>query len=221
MVVNVAQMGLSQILVPKHDKRAHFVLRKVLSSLTLIDGGTWDAKLCKRSGKLPSMWSVSICLVMCFKQIYIYHGPPKPTFLEVFMVNNLVFRWPKRFIYFYFIFIFHGFWGSWYIYIYCMYIYINMDCVDCSWGWYCRKSPQPEIHPFIPSACPMIVPVPLKSRQTPQGSRRDQDLIQYIYIYVHMYIYIFCLIMGYLSEIDEDSFVLIEWHEESQCFSFL
>ena len=22
-------------------------------------------------------------------------GPPKPTFLEVFMVNNLVFRWPK------------------------------------------------------------------------------------------------------------------------------
>ena len=25
----------------------------------------------------------------------IYHGPPKPTCLEVFMVNNLVFRWPK------------------------------------------------------------------------------------------------------------------------------
>ena len=24
-----------------------------------------------------------------------YHGPPKPTFLEVFMENNLVFRWPK------------------------------------------------------------------------------------------------------------------------------
>ena len=24
-----------------------------------------------------------------------YHGPPKPTFLEVFMVNNMVFRWPK------------------------------------------------------------------------------------------------------------------------------
>ena len=24
-----------------------------------------------------------------------YHGPPKPTFLEVFMVNHLVFRWPK------------------------------------------------------------------------------------------------------------------------------
>ena len=24
-----------------------------------------------------------------------YHGPPKPTFLEVFMVNYLVFRWPK------------------------------------------------------------------------------------------------------------------------------
>ena len=30
-----------------------------------------------------------------------YHGPPKPTFLEVFMVNNL--------------FIFHGFGGSWYV----------------------------------------------------------------------------------------------------------
>ena len=24
-----------------------------------------------------------------------YHGPPKPTFWEVFMVTNLVFRWPK------------------------------------------------------------------------------------------------------------------------------
>ena len=24
-----------------------------------------------------------------------YHGPPKPTFLEAFMVDNLVFRWPK------------------------------------------------------------------------------------------------------------------------------
>ena len=26
--------------------------------------------------------------------LYIY-GPPKPTFLEFFIVNNLVFRWPK------------------------------------------------------------------------------------------------------------------------------
>ena len=26
---------------------------------------------------------------------YVNHGPPKPTFLEAFMVNNLVFRWPK------------------------------------------------------------------------------------------------------------------------------
>ena len=25
----------------------------------------------------------------------VYRGPPKPTFLEVFMVNHLVFRWPK------------------------------------------------------------------------------------------------------------------------------
>ena len=37
----------------------------------------------------------------------IYHGPPNPTFLEVFMVNNLVFRWPKPVC-------FHGFGGSWY-----------------------------------------------------------------------------------------------------------
>ena len=27
--------------------------------------------------------------------IYIYHGPQKPTCLEVFMVNILVLRWPK------------------------------------------------------------------------------------------------------------------------------
>ena len=26
---------------------------------------------------------------------FIYHGPPTPTCLEVLMVNNLVFRWPK------------------------------------------------------------------------------------------------------------------------------
>ena len=26
---------------------------------------------------------------------HLYHGPPKPKFLEVFIVNNLVFRWPK------------------------------------------------------------------------------------------------------------------------------
>ena len=44
-------------------------------------------------------------------------GPPKPTFLEVFMVNNLVFRWPK-------LLFFHGFWGSWYMYIY---IYVRLE----------------------------------------------------------------------------------------------
>ena len=27
--------------------------------------------------------------------IYMYHWPPKPTFLDVFLVNKLVFRWPK------------------------------------------------------------------------------------------------------------------------------
>ena len=32
---------------------------------------------------------------MGFKLIYVYHGPPKPTCLEVFMVNNMVFRWQK------------------------------------------------------------------------------------------------------------------------------
>ena len=26
---------------------------------------------------------------------FIYHGPPKPTCLEVFMVDNMVSRWPK------------------------------------------------------------------------------------------------------------------------------
>ena len=34
-------------------------------------------------------------------------GPPKPTFLEVCMVNNLVIRWPKLIT-----LIFHGFGGS-------------------------------------------------------------------------------------------------------------
>ena len=49
--------------------------------------------------------------------IYIYHGPPKPTFLQVFMVNNLVFRWPKPL--FFMVLGAHGV----YIYIYiCMYI---------------------------------------------------------------------------------------------------
>ena len=37
----------------------------------------------------------------------VYHGPPKPTCLEVFIVNNLVFSWLKASI-------FHGFGGSWY-----------------------------------------------------------------------------------------------------------
>ena len=40
--------------------------------------------------------------------IYIYHGPPKPTCLEMFMVKNLVFRWPKALFSM-------GFGGSWYI----------------------------------------------------------------------------------------------------------
>ena len=34
--------------------------------------------------------SIPMCMY-----IYIYHGPPKPTCLEVYMVNNLVFRWSK------------------------------------------------------------------------------------------------------------------------------
>ena len=32
-------------------------------------------------------------------QLNVYHGPPKPTLFEVFMVNNLVFRWPKPFFF--------------------------------------------------------------------------------------------------------------------------
>ena len=45
--------------------------------------------------------------------ILFYHGPPKPTFLEVFMVNNLVFRWPKPL--FFMVLRAHGiytFWGG-------------------------------------------------------------------------------------------------------------
>ena len=41
-----------------------------------------------------------------------YHGPPKPTCLEVFMVHNLVFRWPKPL--FFMVLAAHGI----YIYIY-------------------------------------------------------------------------------------------------------
>ena len=48
----------------------------------------------------------------------IYHGPLKPRFLEVFMVNNLAFKWPIPF--------FYGFGGSWYLYIF-MYIYILLN----------------------------------------------------------------------------------------------
>ena len=51
--------------------------------------------------------------------IYIYHGPPKPTCLEVFMVNNLVFRWPKPL--FFMVLGAHGI----YIYIICgLYLYV-------------------------------------------------------------------------------------------------
>ena len=42
---------------------------------------------------------------------YVYHGPSKPTCLEVFMVINLVFRWPKPFF-------FHGFGGLWHMGMY-------------------------------------------------------------------------------------------------------
>ena len=53
--------------------------------------------------------------------IHIYHGLQKPTCLEVFMVNNLVFRWPKPLF-----FMVLGARGI-YIYIYlCIYIYIHL-----------------------------------------------------------------------------------------------
>lgn len=45
-------------------------------------------------------------------------GPPKATFLVVFMVNNLVSSWPKPF--------FSWFWGSWDRYIY---IYATVLCI--------------------------------------------------------------------------------------------
>ena len=82
-----------------------------------------DAALAVLEGLLPRHWELhgggalkavsesDHLMVGCTYWVYItvYHGPPKPTFLEVFMVSNLVFRWPNTFI-------FHGFGGSWYIY---------------------------------------------------------------------------------------------------------
>lgn len=59
MAVNVAQLkGVVSKLDAqlKYDKRAPFVLRKVLSSLALIDAGTWtqgfvkDQRNCRRCG---------------------------------------------------------------------------------------------------------------------------------------------------------------------------
>ena len=41
------------------------------------------------------MSSTGLRGVNAYTYIYIYHWPPKPRFLEVFMVNNRVFRWPK------------------------------------------------------------------------------------------------------------------------------
>ncbi len=40
------------------------------------------------------LWCSGACDYNQIANIPTYHGPPKPTFLEVFMVNNLVFRWP-------------------------------------------------------------------------------------------------------------------------------
>ena len=42
-----------------------------------------------------SLQDQPLCLVGWTSRVYTYHEPPKPTFLEVSMVNNLVFRWPK------------------------------------------------------------------------------------------------------------------------------
>ena len=46
----------------------------------------------------------------CAMSFFTYHGPPKLTFFEVFMVNNLVFRWPKP--------LFFMVWGAHGIYIF-------------------------------------------------------------------------------------------------------
>ena len=56
----------------------------------------------KRWGKF-SMTSLATNTWNRNKCIYIIiHGPPKPTCLEVFMVNHMVFRWPKPFIFLWF-----------------------------------------------------------------------------------------------------------------------
>ena len=36
---------------------------------------------------------------LCLFTLFIHHGHPQPTFLEVFMVSNLVFTWPKPFFF--------------------------------------------------------------------------------------------------------------------------
>ena len=50
--------------------------------------------LSKVGGKTKRLYTTKIHLSLWI-QVPPYHGPPKPTFLEVFMVNNLVFRWQK------------------------------------------------------------------------------------------------------------------------------
>ena len=56
---------------------------------------TISQKGCIVSGRRPNRSKSFLNVPNLQRGIYWYHGPPKPTCLEVFMVNNLVCRWPK------------------------------------------------------------------------------------------------------------------------------
>ena len=63
----------------------------------------------------PKGWDVCIPMTtfdhtIWYIAISIHHGPPKPTFWEVLMVNNLVSRRPKNILFFWGA---HGIWGVW------------------------------------------------------------------------------------------------------------
>ena len=116
--------------------------------------------------------------------IYIPWAPPNLHFLEVFMVNNLVFRWPK-------LLFFHGFGGSWYMYIYIymlglrLIIKLNLHIFRCYWMWvYAHKEHTPTIfftHTWIPNNLYFW-------RSTPQNmafSNKNNGHLGFRYIILH------------------------------------
>ena len=55
----------------------------------------WDPDPLKPKPKKTDPRSLATSLLEKPSILHMYHGAPKPTFLEFFMVNNLVFRWSK------------------------------------------------------------------------------------------------------------------------------